>query len=623
MTVEGGDWAVLADPNSYDPNDLIWAEAFTYDGLGRPLTAAKVVDGNDVSGSVFVYNALGLLDSEQQTLFGGTPRTVGYGYDPYGYRTSITYPDGTTEITRTNTWAGQIDSLGRGQAELAAYAYQGGRMAERTYPTTAPVTAEYHYDNLGRLTGIDAGAGRVKFGYTYWDNENNIWQKTFDHRDGSPYNDYTYDDIDRLTAAAYHNSDTEGFVMDDLGNRDGNQTLRQEGTIHFTPDPLTNRYTAIAGHPLSYDDAGNLTQDKDGYQFDYDYENRITAIKNASDAVIATMDYDTLGRRIKVRDEIADKTTHYYYSDQWQVLSTYIGSTLDKSFVYGNYIDEVLVMNDGTDDYYYLHDHLYSPVALLNASGSVIERYEYDAYGKMQVLTPAFVPLSFSQYANAYYFTGREVDWFDNGNLILQYNRRRPYSQYMGCWFTPDPWGCVDGLNLYQYVNSNPLSGFDFYGLYTIMRGSDDQPDNAYRQTVIARSLWPIGDYGALYNNKDFRDNYAYYLMIMDDIDKRARRTHSEWSGLYPLSAKLLQVYMSDRNSVGSQMVGNFDVGSHMHIENIDYKSLLNDDPLAFWRFSIDVINVARYIEKNMALAHGSSIRTRSSYNRRDRKSVV
>jgi hypothetical protein len=69
--------------------------------------------------------------------------------------------------------------------------------------------------------------------------------QSFDHRSGSPYIDYTYDSIDRLTATTYHNSDTEGFVMDELSNRDSSQTLRQDGTVHFAVDPHTNRYTAI------------------------------------------------------------------------------------------------------------------------------------------------------------------------------------------------------------------------------------------------------------------------------------------------------------------------------------------------------------------------------------------
>lgn len=52
-------------------------------------------------------------------------------------------------------------------------------------------------------------------------------------------------------------------------------------------------------------------------------------------------------------------------------------------FVYGNYIDEVLVMadidggavNTITDgDYYYGHDHLYSVAALFDDTGAVVER---------------------------------------------------------------------------------------------------------------------------------------------------------------------------------------------------------------------------------------------------------
>jgi hypothetical protein len=168
-------------------------------------------------------------------------------------------------------------------------------MAGRTYYTTTPVTANYSYDNLGRLAGIDAGAGRVQFGYTYWENENNIWKKRFDHRGGTPYNEYSYDSIDRLTGVTYVDSDTEGFVMDDLGNRRGDQTLRDEGTVNFAVDSLTNRYTSIAGSPLAYDDAGNLTQAKDGYQFTYDYENRIIEIKDDTDSPVAAFDYDTQG----------------------------------------------------------------------------------------------------------------------------------------------------------------------------------------------------------------------------------------------------------------------------------------------------------------------------------------
>ncbi len=46
-----------------------------------------------------------------------------------------------------------------------------------------------------------------------------------------------------------------------------------------------------------------------------------------------------------------------------------------RDFVYGNYLDEVLIMIDSSgDDHYYAHDHLFSPVALIADDGTVEER---------------------------------------------------------------------------------------------------------------------------------------------------------------------------------------------------------------------------------------------------------
>jgi len=116
------------------------------------------------------------------------------------------------------------------------------------------MAAEFEYGNLGRVTDIDYGESVVKFGYSYAADENNIYRKTFDHRSGDPYNEYTYDDLDRLTDAGYlvdgGTPDREdSFVMDGLGNRTGNQTLRDD-TVNFTVQSSTNRYTSIGGHSI-------------------------------------------------------------------------------------------------------------------------------------------------------------------------------------------------------------------------------------------------------------------------------------------------------------------------------------------------------------------------------------
>ncbi|MHC4545741.1 MAG: RHS repeat-associated core domain-containing protein, partial [Planctomycetota bacterium] len=158
-------------------------------------------------------------------------------------------------------------------------------------------------------------------------------------------------------------------------------------------------------------------------------------------------------------------------------------------FIYGNYIDEVLY-TQGTgpaNQRYYVHDHLYSPVALVYAgTGTVIERYEYDAYGNPTIWNADFTTeRDNSNYGNPYLFTGRRVDIMDSGSLKIQYNRNRYYDYYTGRFTTHDPLAVdvasIPGdapttvlqqfgiLNLYEYANSRPTNMIDSWGLW----GSD------------------------------------------------------------------------------------------------------------------------------------------------------
>jgi len=179
---------------------------------------------------------------------------------------------------------------------------------------------------------------------------------------------------------------------------------------------------------------------------------------------------------------------HNYFNPEWQVLAEYDGAgALQRYYVYGNYIDEPLVMNDGTDDYYYAHDHLYSVVVLLDDSGNVVERYEYDAYGTATVFTDMTdwqdespTTASKSAFGNPYMFTGRRLDMLDNGNLLSQYSRHRTYDTYTGRFYQHDPKGYVDGMNMYEYVKSNPSVYFDPLGLCV--------PNTCY----IIRACWAI-----------------------------------------------------------------------------------------------------------------------------------
>jgi len=90
-----------------------------------------------------------------------------------------------------------------------------------------------------------------------------------------------------------------------------------------------------------------------------------------------------------------------------------------------------------------------------------------DAYPPQadQIMDASYNPRATSNYNNPYLFTGRRLDILDNGSLKLQYNRNRYYDQYTGRFFTHDPLGYVDGMNLYEYVGSNPVANADPFGL--------------------------------------------------------------------------------------------------------------------------------------------------------------
>ena len=141
-------------------------------------------------------------------------------------------------------------------------------------------------------------------------------------------------------------------------------------------------------------------------------------------------------------------------------------------------------------DYYYGHDHLYSPAVLFYEDGTgaeIVERYEYDAYGKTTILSPAYSVLSFSQYGNPYTFTGRRLDVFDYNSTTsdydyeIMYYRARYYDTDTGRFTQRDPLGITpnagkinpfkqdnqytNGMNVYNYVESMPIVLIDPHGL--------------------------------------------------------------------------------------------------------------------------------------------------------------
>ena len=249
---------------------------------------------------------------------------------------------------------------------------------------------------------------------------------------------------------------SNAYDEDIVGGDDGIQLARWsanyfDGTIDnvqvfdraLTALQVEALYRAESSIVIDYDAAGNLVRDHRGYKYSYDYENRVTRIQkhNGSGGFddVAEMDYDALGRRICKVDSVSSETTYYYYNDKWQVLAADYSGSYDHRYVYGNYIDEVLIMDADSNYYYYAHNHLFSTVALTDDTGGVVERYEYNAYGKVQIMTSAFVDRDFSLFFNPYTFTGRRLDTLDGGDLKIMYYRNRYYDTETGRFLQHDP----------------------------------------------------------------------------------------------------------------------------------------------------------------------------------------
>ena len=94
---------------------------------------------------------------------------------------------------------------------------------------------------------------------------------------------------------------------------------------------------------------------------------------------------------------------------------------------------------------FHLGDHLGSSNAVVDFTGTLINREEFTPYGET----------SFGSFARKRYrFTGKERDE-ESG---LNYHEARYALVWLGRWASCDPTGAAGGINQYQYAAANPMA---------------------------------------------------------------------------------------------------------------------------------------------------------------------
>jgi RHS repeat-associated protein len=179
---------------------------------------------------------------------------------------------------------------------------------------------------------------------------------------------YTYDALHRLTAADYSDGRFYHYTYDAVGNRQSQQS-QYSNTAYIYDD--ANRLISVDGVPFTWDNNGNLLSDGQN-TYTYNSANRLTGVSGPSGTI--TYAYNGLGERLQ---QTAGGVTTTYLVDLEGGLSQVLSDGTN-SYLYGN--GRILQANAG-ETQYFLGDALGSVRQLADAGGVVSLAKGYDPFG--------------------------------------------------------------------------------------------------------------------------------------------------------------------------------------------------------------------------------------------------
>jgi filamentous hemagglutinin len=301
---------------------------------------------------------------------------------------------------------------------------------------------------------------------------------------------YTYDAEGQLTAASYQAltpnttptgaQRTESFIYDQLGSRKGVNTIAGRGTITFyRRDNGLNQYLPSGTFLNHYDDEfapnapglANGVQMQDGaHSVVFNALNQPIWMQSAATppGTLMWVGHDPLGRCVKrwtsaSPDPLTNPATYFYY-DGWNMIQEGPNAaTADRIYAHGNRIDEIVASQAGGAWYYHHYDARGHCILITNASGGLVEQYDYNAFGKPYFYNGSGTALpNGSAIGNRFLFTGRELI----KDIGIYDFRNRIYEPELARFLQPDPKQFEAGdYNLYRYCHNDPINKNDPFGL--------------------------------------------------------------------------------------------------------------------------------------------------------------
>ncbi len=500
---------------------------YQYDGYGRPTSLTNLI-GSSFTTSV-AYDSAGRLAS----LTYPTGVSLGYGYQN-GYLTEVRRTDAGNQLL----WQLQsLDASGRvRQARLG-----NGMVVSRSYDAVS--------DRLGAIvSGLNGGNEVQNESYGFDDSGNLSWRKDGNR---SLIETFGYDELDRLTSAQVMGAvnKTYSFAYDDIGNLTsktdiGNYSYPTAGSRY----PHAPTSIGSMSGSFSYDANGNLLSGA-GRTYtwtSYNMPLHVTRGTNASDFW-----YD--GEHNRVKQVASDGTTTIYLNPRIDLGAHFEqvsngGQTFNRHTIYaGSEVVGQIVTGSQNATRYFHHDYLGSVVAVSDASGSVVERYSYDSWGKRRNLDGSDDVAGGlkSTAVDRGYTEHEELD-----NLGLVHMNARLYDPAVGQFVSADTMvphpDSTQGFNRYAYVNNNPL-------VFTDPSGHEDRYDLTY---------WRDGPSHGIAYNTGPNGSGVYQIVCTNCL------RGSDLGGLYSspgTGGGSLQSWLDQGHGYGYSQIG-FNTGSNLSI---------------------------------------------------------
>jgi RHS repeat-associated protein len=382
-----------------------------------------------------------------------TPNALGQPTGAGSYATGVSYyPNGA--IKQFTYGNGIVHTLSQNTRQLPD-------TSRDAYGTIEFIDDGYDYDTNGNVAAISDGLMGARGNRTM-----------------------IYDGLDRLTdtTAPMYGAGGAHYTYDALDNL---KTMIAPGRNHtYVYDPSTNRLTNVSNIVggasvigLGYDAQGNLAN-KNGVLYSFDQGNRLRGVTGSPASAYV---YDGLGRRVR---DSTSASKHSLYSQAGQLMyATDLRAAQNSDYIYlGGSLVAIRSKATATGvltTKYQHTDALGSPIAVSSSTRTLLERSEYEPYGKLLNR-----PL-----ADGSGYAGHVSD----ATTGLSYMQQRYYDTGIGRFLSVDPVtanaSTGANFNRYWYANNNPYKFSDPDGREVVVNiDRDTYTDNSVTSRLSVTS---------------------------------------------------------------------------------------------------------------------------------------